>query len=73
MRDSMKDRIGIGVTAAVSLIITLLICWHWNINVLNGDRGVHGGWGFEIWLIVTGIGLGLGFVVKKLMRKVQKS
>lgn len=37
------------VVGVVAVLITLAICWHWQIGVLGSEHGIHGGYGFEIF------------------------
>jgi uncharacterized membrane protein len=43
------------VVGVVAVLITLAICWRWDIGVLGGKYGIHGGWGFEIFVGVFAV------------------
>jgi uncharacterized membrane protein len=38
------------IVGALAVAVTVLVCWHWKIALLGGQYGLHGGWGFEIFV-----------------------
>jgi hypothetical protein len=46
----MSDKAVMAIVGILALLVTLLVCWHWNIALLGGQYGLHGGWGFEIFV-----------------------
>ena len=46
----MSDKAVMILVGVLAGIITVLVCWYWNIRLLGGQYGLHGGWGFEIFI-----------------------
>jgi uncharacterized membrane protein len=54
------------VVAVVAALVTLAICWRWNIGVLGSEHGIHGGYGFEIFLgVFAALYLPIALIAKR--------
>jgi hypothetical protein len=46
----MSDKAVMTIVGVLAGIVTVLVCWHWDIRLLGGQYGLNGGWGFPIFI-----------------------
>jgi hypothetical protein len=49
---SRRERKLAAAVVVPAILVTIAICWHWDIALLGGKYGLHGGWGFPIFCAV---------------------
>ena len=46
----MSDKAVMMIVGVLAGIISAAVCWFWYIDFLTSKYGLHGGWGFEIFI-----------------------
>lgn len=46
----MSEKWTLGIVTVLAIAVSIAVCWYWRLDFITGGYGIHGGWGFEIFV-----------------------